>query len=55
MLMLLAMGVFLALITSTSEGRAEARQRLKPIGRLLLIPTLLLWAALLWPFIRRAF
>jgi len=46
--LLLAM-LIIALISSTREGRAVAREWIKPLERRLLIPAVVLWVLLLWP------
>lgn len=48
---LIAAVVVISVMSSTAEQRAAARERMKPIGRILLIPTLALLAAIIltWP------
>ena len=51
---MLMIGIALLVICvamSTREQRAEARVRMKPIGRILLIPVALVWIAIIltWP------
>ena len=46
--------VLISMIMSTKEGRAEARERLKPFARKLLIPVALLWTFLVLALISGA-
>jgi len=43
--------VVLAMMSSTPEGRAEARERLKPVGRLVGLMTLGIWAVVFLPML----
>lgn len=40
--------LFISIIMSTKEQRAEARARMRPIGKALTVPAALLWGWLLW-------
>lgn len=39
-----------AIFTTTAESRREAREKIRPLGRWLLVPTIVLWVLILWPW-----
>ena len=43
--------LFFSVIASTKAQRSDARIRMKSLGRILLVPTVALWAAILLPLI----
>jgi hypothetical protein len=48
LLVILGLIIF-AMLSSTPEGRAEARERQKPFARFCLVITTAIWAAILLP------